>query len=162
MTYRQAALSEVFRIALASTASVSACNGASASNGRAARLDPPRSKSSTIIEEHWAMSRPAIHPGEILAEELAAVKVDANRACAPTEGAGEPDHQIIRGKRSISGDTALRLGHWFGTSGQFWLNLRKCIRYSCGRAGSRGRNCTPSDALRPPPKALSDAITCAE
>ena len=32
--------------------------------------------------------------------------------------------QIIQGKRAISGDTALRLGHWFGTSPQFWLNLQ--------------------------------------
>ena len=32
--------------------------------------------------------------------------------------------QIINGKRSITGDTALRLGHWFGTSAQFWLNLQ--------------------------------------
>jgi addiction module HigA family antidote len=32
--------------------------------------------------------------------------------------------QILHGKRSVSGDTALRLGHWFGTSAQFWLNLQ--------------------------------------
>ncbi len=32
--------------------------------------------------------------------------------------------QIIQGKRAITGDTALRLGHWFGTSAQFWLNLQ--------------------------------------
>ncbi|MBL8904142.1 MAG: HigA family addiction module antidote protein [Rhizobiales bacterium] len=32
--------------------------------------------------------------------------------------------QIIQGKRAITGDTALRLGHWFGTNPQFWLNLQ--------------------------------------
>lgn len=32
--------------------------------------------------------------------------------------------QIIKGQRNITGDTALRLGHWFGTSAQFWLNLQ--------------------------------------
>jgi antitoxin HigA-1 len=32
--------------------------------------------------------------------------------------------QIIQGKRAVSGDTALRLGHWFGMSPQFWLNLQ--------------------------------------
>ena len=32
--------------------------------------------------------------------------------------------QIIHGRRGITGDTALRLGHWFGTSAQFWLNLQ--------------------------------------
>lgn len=70
------------------------------------------------------MSRPAIHPGEILADELQELSV------SPTELArqvGVPPNritQIIRGQRSITGDTALRLGHWFKTSAQFWLNLQ--------------------------------------
>jgi addiction module HigA family antidote len=70
------------------------------------------------------MARPPIHPGEILAEELAEISV------APTELARQiavPANrvtQIIQGKRAITGDTALRLGHWFGTSAQFWLNLQ--------------------------------------
>ncbi len=70
------------------------------------------------------MSRPPIHPGEILADELAELGV------APTELArqiGVPPNrisQIVRGKRSITGDTALRLGHWFGASPEFWLNLQ--------------------------------------
>jgi antitoxin HigA-1 len=70
------------------------------------------------------MTRRAIHPGEILAEEL------EDGAMTPTELARQlrvPANritQIIQGKRSITGDTALRLGHWFGTSAQFWLNLQ--------------------------------------
>lgn len=70
------------------------------------------------------MTRPAIHPGEILADELEAVGV------SPTELARQIDvppnriSQIINGKRSITGDTALRLAHWFGTSPEFWLNLQ--------------------------------------
>lgn len=65
-----------------------------------------------------------IHPGEILADELSEIGV------TPTELARQMDvptnriSQIIRGKRRVSGDTALRLGHWFGTSAQFWLNLQ--------------------------------------
>ena len=45
--------------------------------------------------------------------------------------------QIIRGRRNISGDTALRLGHWFGTSAQFWLNLQSSyeIRLAQEKAG---------------------------
>lgn len=45
--------------------------------------------------------------------------------------------QIIKGKRSITGDTALRLGHWFGTSAQFWLNLQTSyeLRLAESRAG---------------------------
>jgi addiction module HigA family antidote len=70
------------------------------------------------------MTRPAIHPGEILAEELEEVGI------LPTELARQIDvppnriSQIINGKRSITGDTALRLAHWFGTSPTFWLNLQ--------------------------------------
>src|SRR5258708_4559130 len=46
--------------------------------------------------------------------------------------------QIIQGKRAISGDTALRLGHWFGTSGQFWLNLQSAydIRVAARESGA--------------------------
>ena len=33
--------------------------------------------------------------------------------------------QIVQGKRAITGDTALHLGHWFGTSAEMWLNLQK-------------------------------------
>ena len=68
--------------------------------------------------------RPPIHPGEILSDELQDVGV------LPAELARQIDvppnriSQIINGKRSITGDTALRLGHWFGTSPQFWLNLQ--------------------------------------
>jgi len=70
------------------------------------------------------MPRPAIHPGEILAEEL------TQAAITPTELARQlavpPNRitQIIHGRRRITGDTALRLGHWFGTNPQFWLNLQ--------------------------------------
>jgi addiction module HigA family antidote len=69
------------------------------------------------------MRRP-VHPGEVLAEELTELGV------TPTELArqiGVPANrisQIIAGKRSITGDTALRLGHWFGMSPEFWLNLQ--------------------------------------
>jgi antitoxin HigA-1 len=68
--------------------------------------------------------RPAIHPGEILADELQELGI------APTALARQlavpPNRiiQIIQGKRSITGDTALRLAHWFGTDPRFWLNLQ--------------------------------------
>jgi addiction module HigA family antidote len=68
--------------------------------------------------------RPTIHPGEILADELQELGI------APTALARQlavpPNRitQIIPGKRSITGDTALRLAHWFGTDPQFWLNLQ--------------------------------------
>lgn len=70
------------------------------------------------------MSRPAIHPGEILADELEELGI------TPTELSRQiavPPNRlslIIQGRRGITGDTALRLGHWFQTSAQFWLNLQ--------------------------------------
>ena len=83
------------------------------------------------------MPRPAIHPGEILGEELDEI------ALTPTELARQlrvpPNRitQIVQGKRAITGDTALRLGHWFGTSAQFWLNLQSAydIRVAQAAAG---------------------------
>jgi addiction module HigA family antidote len=45
--------------------------------------------------------------------------------------------EIIRGRRTITGDTALRLGHWFGGSPQFWINLQSAhdLRLAAERAG---------------------------
>jgi antitoxin HigA-1 len=66
----------------------------------------------------------AIHPGEHLAEELK----ERSRAFA----AANRVTQILNGRRSITGDTALRLAHFFGTSAQFWLNLQS--QYEIGLA----------------------------
>ncbi len=70
------------------------------------------------------MGLSAIHPGERLAEELRALDMSAAEL---TRRIGVPTNrvtQILNGTRSITGDTALRLGHFFGTSAQFWLNLQ--------------------------------------
>ena len=70
------------------------------------------------------MLRRVVHPGEVLKGELEEVGI------TPTEFARQiavpPNRvsQIIAGKRSITGDTALRLGHWFGVEPQFWMNLQ--------------------------------------
>jgi len=65
-----------------------------------------------------------IHPGEHLAEELNEMGISAaefsRRIGVPTNRVT----QILNGRRSITGDTALRLGHFFGTSAEFWLNLQ--------------------------------------
>lgn len=70
------------------------------------------------------MSRPPIHPGEILADELAEVGVSASELARQIDVPPNRISQIVNGKRAVSGDTALRLGHWFQTSPQFWLNLQ--------------------------------------
>lgn len=70
------------------------------------------------------MFRRAVHPGEILEDEL------LERGVSPTAFAHDIDvppnrvSQIIAGKRSVTGDSALRFGHWFGIDPQFWLNLQ--------------------------------------
>ncbi len=66
----------------------------------------------------------AVHPGLVLKDELKELAV------TPTEFARQIDvppnrvSQIIAGKRAVTGDTALRFGHWFGIDPQFWLNLQ--------------------------------------
>jgi len=69
-------------------------------------------------------ARPAIHPGEILGEELQEIGVSATELARQLAVPPNRITQIIQGKRSITGDTALRLAHWFGTDPQFWLNLQ--------------------------------------
>jgi antitoxin HigA-1 len=70
------------------------------------------------------MSRPAIHPGEILADELQELGVSPTELSRLINVPPNRVTQIIHGRRNITGDTALRLGHWFGNSAQFWLNLQ--------------------------------------
>jgi addiction module HigA family antidote len=70
------------------------------------------------------MSRPVIHPGIILSEELSELQLTATALAKDINVPANRFTQIIQGKRNISGDTALRLGHWFGNSPQFWLNLQ--------------------------------------
>ncbi|MGP0060063.1 MAG: HigA family addiction module antitoxin [Beijerinckiaceae bacterium] len=70
------------------------------------------------------MARPAIHPGEILADELRELGVTPTELSRQIAVPPNRVTQIIKGQRSITGDTALRLGHWFKTSAQFWLNLQ--------------------------------------
>ena len=70
------------------------------------------------------MTRSAIHPGVILADELEESDVSATELARQLAVPPNRITQIIQGKRAISGDTALRLGHWFGMSPQFWLNLQ--------------------------------------
>jgi addiction module HigA family antidote len=89
---------------------------------------------SITIED--GMTRPAIHPGEILAEELAEIEVTPTELARQLQVPANRLTQIIQGKRAITGDTALRLGHWFGTSAQFWLNLQSAYD-SAWRNGTR-------------------------
>ena len=70
------------------------------------------------------MTRTPVHPGEVLAGELAELGVSATELARQLGVPANRMSQIIAGKRGVTGDTALRLGHWFRTSAQFWLNLQ--------------------------------------
>ncbi len=70
------------------------------------------------------MPRPPIHPGEILKDELEELGVTPTELARQIAVPPNRISQIISGRRSITGDTALRLGHWFGSSPEFWLNLQ--------------------------------------
>jgi len=70
------------------------------------------------------MARPPVHPGSILAGELETIGMTATSLAREIDVPPNRVSQIIQGKRAITGDTALRLGHWFRMSPQFWLNLQ--------------------------------------
>ncbi len=83
------------------------------------------------------MAVTVIHPGEHLAEELEGLDMSAAELA---RNLGVPTNrvtQILNGTRSVTGDTALRLAHFFGTSAQFWLNLQNLydLRLAQKKAG---------------------------
>ena len=79
----------------------------------------------------------AIHPGKHLAEELEELGMSAAELARKMAVPTNRVTQILKGTRAITGDTALRLGHFFGTSAQFWLNLQSIyeLRVAERRAG---------------------------
>jgi len=70
------------------------------------------------------MARTPIHPGEHLAEELHVLNMSAAELGRQIKVPTNRITEILNGQRAITGDTALRLAHFFGTSAQFWLNLQ--------------------------------------
>jgi addiction module HigA family antidote len=89
------------------------------------------------------LTRAPTHPGEHLAEELNELGMSAaelaRRLGVPTNRVTS----ISNGRRAITGDTALRLAHFFGTSAEFWVNLQNPykLRRAEQGAASRSRNC---------------------
>jgi addiction module HigA family antidote len=70
------------------------------------------------------MARAAIHPGEHLAEELTALGMSAAELARQMKVPTNRVTGILNGQRALTGDTAVRLGHFFGTTPEFWLNLQ--------------------------------------
>ena len=79
----------------------------------------------------------AIHPGEHLAGELEALDMSAAELARKIKVPTNRVTQILNGTRAVTGDTALRLAHFFGTSAQFWLNLQSLyeLRLAQQKAG---------------------------
>lgn len=79
----------------------------------------------------------AIHPGEHLAEELNELGLSAAELARKLKVPTNRITEILNGRRAITGDTALRLAHFFGMTAEFWLNLQSLyeIRLARQKAG---------------------------
>lgn len=71
------------------------------------------------------MTRTPIHPGEILADELDELALTATELADQLRVPANCIDEIIAGKRNLTAEIALRLGKYFGTTAEFWLNLQK-------------------------------------
>jgi addiction module HigA family antidote len=79
------------------------------------------------------MARTPIHPGEILGDELEEIGLSAKRLADVIEVPPNRLYQILAGKRSMTADTALRLGRYFGMSAAFWMNLQSAYELDLAR-----------------------------
>jgi len=84
------------------------------------------------------MARTAIHPGEHLAEQLNELGMSAAELGRQLDVPTNRITGILNGQRAITGDSALRLAHFFGTSAEFWLSLQKLyeLRLAEAKAGA--------------------------
>jgi addiction module HigA family antidote len=79
------------------------------------------------------MARTPIHPGEILGDELEEIGLSAKRLADVIEVPPNRLYQLLAGKRSMTADTALRLGRYFGMSADFWMNLQSAYELDLAR-----------------------------
>jgi antitoxin HigA-1 len=79
------------------------------------------------------MPRTPIHPGEHLADELQELRMSARELARAIKVPTTRITDILRGRRGITGDTALRLGRYFGVSPDFWMNLQKLYELDIAR-----------------------------
>jgi len=95
------------------------------------------------------MPRLSVHPGKVLAEELRALGVSPTELARQINVPPNRISQIINGKRAITGDTALRLAHWFGTGPEFWMDLQTAhdVRTAKEQAGAEISSLPTSERL---------------
>jgi addiction module HigA family antidote len=105
------------------------------------------SRSSTTIQADGSV--PSVHPGRFLRRELEARGLSANRLALDLGVPSGRITDILNGRRSISADTAVRLGRYFGNSPQFWLDLQSQFDLSVvqrERGEEIARRVRPADA----------------
>ena len=89
----------------------------------------------------------ATHPGEILKEEfMRPLSITAYRLAKDLHVPAPRMNDIVRGKRSITADTAIRLGIYFGLPAQFWMNLQTDYDLRLAKAAGGTGNITPRQA----------------
>jgi len=93
------------------------------------------SKSSITID---AVTLPPIHPGEILADELAEVGMSVAALARALDVPQSRMAEVVAGKRSVTADTALRLATHFGTSARLWMNLQAAYDLAVTQAKDGG------------------------
>ena len=84
--------------------------------------------------EEMEMTREAIHPGEFLADEIEEIGITATELSRQIDVPPNRISRIIRAKRDLTAHTALRLGKFFGTGPEFWINLQKAYELDRARA----------------------------
>jgi addiction module HigA family antidote len=119
-------------------------SGGFALNGSKKRPAHRRWRLSITIRRN-IMALPAIHPGEHLAEELKELGMSAAELARQLDVPTNRVTEILNGRRAITGDTALRLAHFFGTTAEFWLNRKVSLSY----ASRRRRLGNPLGGCRP-------------
>ena len=98
------------------------------------------------------MARTPIHPGEILADELEFLGMSAAELSRILHVPTNRITQILNGKRALTADTAIRLGRWFGTGAELWLNLQKSyeLRLAENQIGKTVKRLIPKRRNIPP------------
>jgi addiction module HigA family antidote len=88
----------------------------------------------------WNVQGMATHPGEVLEEEfLKPMGISRHKLALDTHMPATRVGEIVRERRAVSPDTALRLARYFGTSPEFWLNLQQQYDLSVVRAERKGQ-----------------------
>ena len=100
------------------------------------------SKSSITIEKKLQ----PIHPGRILAEDMRDEQISINALAQAIRVPANRISLIVNGKRGITADTAARLGRYFGTSAQYWLNIQNRFDLDCIDQARIERDVIPKQA----------------